>query len=592
MITELALPPVVDSYDDGACTMSLNPARTGCIHQTTNLLGGGFTPDGTGVWAGMDFAGAPKSPDPASIYDGTHLVLIKADGTTFPNGDAWKCISCGVPEENGSLGDGDHLEYPQAFRDGVRVLAGNYIFDCDGLEFSSEECTPEKVHIYPIYWQVSTNDAEAGGDIRELRVHPDDVHLGWSSFTSTGGQLAYVGRLNFNKAPTAGIPLVPRYDLSHVNMLVSPGHDSAITIDGSEMKVREDAIGIGELRGFDGTGSEMTYFGYPRESCNMDVFAIHLQTGSIRRLTSHPEYVDPVDISADGQWTVVMDTRGSDRQMWMAGMRHVPPIIDLIATAAASSTRNNGQRRFFQPYIIDRYGDRGSYFGQKLNGETGVPGSGAVNDPEWNGRADPKWSLQGDRIVYSEAITQSPDCGGLNPLPCYPSTADGGRDRRLMMAHLVDREPYETGPMDPIPDSIPWATPYEPGSAPPVQYLIPEGNYTLYGKFDGFAEVQIVHNNDKTGIMTVGVSYNDYSDDSLSFLAGSEEITMVEVPEGLPYLRWHSNITQYGQTNATKLTSSDGFNLTVDVFNNIFQANGSLTTTVNGQVFTQPENRT
>ena len=36
------------------------------------------------------------APDPASIYTGVQLILLKISGA-FPNGDQWKCITCGVP---------------------------------------------------------------------------------------------------------------------------------------------------------------------------------------------------------------------------------------------------------------------------------------------------------------------------------------------------------------------------------------------------------------------------------------------------------------------------------------------------------------
>ncbi|MEV7015977.1 hypothetical protein [Streptomyces sp. NPDC093991] len=57
--------------------------------------------------------------------------------------------------------------------------------------------------------------------------------------------------------------------------------------------------------------------------------------------------------------------------MFLAGMRGVPPLTDLLTTSAVPSVRNNRQRRFFQPYPIDRYGDRGDYFGQQINGVLG-----------------------------------------------------------------------------------------------------------------------------------------------------------------------------------------------------------------------------
>lgn len=589
-VTELRLPPAITSHEIGACSDEMNPHRTGCIHQTTNLLGGGFTPDGLGVWAGMDFAGAPESPDPGSIYNGTHLVLIKADGSNFTNGDSWKCITCGVPKENGKFNDGDHLEYPQAFKDGTRVLAGSYIIDCGGISFASEECTPEQVHIHPIYWSVTVDGTGASGSIRELRLHPDDVHLAWSSLSSAG-QTAFVGRLSLNELPTTGIPLAPRYDLTHVNVLFDPSRSSSITVEGGKMQIRPDAITIGEVRGFSGTGAEVTYVGYPAESCNMDVFAINLYTGKIRRLTRHPEYADPVDISPDDKWTAVMDTRGSNRQMFMAGMRQIPPVIDLLVTAAASSTRNNGERRFFQPYLIDSYGDRGSYFGQQINAAgSGIPGSGAINDPEWNGRADPKWSPGGNRIVYFQALTLSPACGGENPLPCYSSTAEGGRDRRLMVADLVSRQPKEHPPVDLLPDTIPWAIPYELGSAMPVAPRPPRGNFTLEGLETGSADVMIVEDDSRTSITTVRVTYREFSNDGLLFLNGNEQVTYRVEGNSLPILEWHSNLTQHGETNGTKMTSPGGFFLTVDMFHNVFEANGTLTTTLDGVVYTQPQN--
>ncbi|XVQ11818.1 hypothetical protein ACQP1W_04300 [Spirillospora sp. CA-255316] len=96
------------------------------------------------------------------------------------------------------------------------------------------------------------------------------------------------------------------------------------------MKFNSEAITVGELRGFSGSGREVTYIGYPAESSNIDVFAADLKTSKVRRLTAHPEYIDPIDISPDDRWTAAMDTRGTDHQMFLAGMRGIPPVTDLI----------------------------------------------------------------------------------------------------------------------------------------------------------------------------------------------------------------------------------------------------------------------
>ena len=170
-------------------------------------------------------------------------------------------------------------------------------------------------------------------------------------------------------------------------------------MNGTHLTIHHDAITVGELRGFSGSGDGITYIGYPTKSTNIVLYAVHFETGAVWRLTNHLEYADTIAFSADNHWLVTMDTRGSDRQMWMAGLRGIPPLIDVVAVTAAASTRNNGARRFFQPIFIDGHGDRGEYFDKQVNAE-GDGSNGAVNDSNWNGRADPAFSLDGTKIVY------------------------------------------------------------------------------------------------------------------------------------------------------------------------------------------------
>ncbi|CAF2172770.1 unnamed protein product [Rotaria magnacalcarata] len=383
-ITELPLPPVTSNDAEGGCTFDINSHGTGCIGQAlTTFQSGAFLPDGLHVTVTVNFTGAPAGPDPASIFTGVQLILVKTDGSTFCNGDTWKCITCGVPVEN-AIGRSLTMDYPQTFLDGKRLLAGTNIVECTS-DLIDDSCTPDQVHIYPIRWNTTTNTTGPGGNIRELRLHPDNVHLGFNSFTILNGkmgQYGYIGRLQFDPFPTWGTPLSPRYDLVSVYRLFDPEALQPVTVDrdnSSLLHINPQSVMVGELRGFSGTGREVSYIGFPAESSNIDVFAADLTTGKVRRLTSHPEYVDPMDISPDDQWTVVMDTRSSGRQMFMAGMRGVPPLTDIVSSSATSSTRNNGVRRFFQPYLIDYYGDRGAYFGQKINAAgDGSPGGGAM----------------------------------------------------------------------------------------------------------------------------------------------------------------------------------------------------------------------
>lgn len=593
-VVELPLPPSTDDDFEGACNLELSAGGTGCIKRQDGLLqSGSFLYDNKHVVVRVNYTGAPAAPNPASIYSGSQIGLVKTDNTTFPNGDPWKCVTCGIPDEN-AVGIDDTLDYPQVFIDDKRILAGTNIISSGDFGLVSPDCTPERTYIYPIRWNTAINGSGEGGPMRELRLHPDNVHLGFSSFTQVGGklgQVGYIGRLEFNPAPANGLPLAPRYDLVNVTMLSNSARDmQPLIVDGDKIILNLGTPVVGELRGFSGTGNEVTYVGYPAESCNLDVFAANLVTGKVRRLTAHPDYCDPVDISPDDEWTAAMDTRASERQMFMAGMRGIPPIVDMVTTTVASSTRNNGQRRFFQPFLIDKYGDRGDYFGQQING-AGDGSAGSLNDPNWNGKADPKFSPDGTKVVYWQSLVVSPACGGENPLPCPVSTAPYGRTERVMLATLTSRKPLELSPVGPISDVVPWGTSYKPGTAPDAMYHPPGGVYTVEGASSGYAKATIVEESG-LGIVSVAMTYYNYSDDGLSFLNGWENATSANPSVTLNRLDYFSDLVQTGATSSTKLTSQDGFHIEIDVMTNIFDANGTLTTTVDGIPYFQPANGT
>ncbi|KAF2014275.1 hypothetical protein BU24DRAFT_441829 [Aaosphaeria arxii CBS 175.79] len=589
IVSELPLPPTSPSEDVGACSGTINPRRTGCISKTQELRNGNFLPNSRYIVATIHFAGAPAAPDPGSIYTGEQLIIIKTDGKLFPNGDPWKCITCGMPAEN-KQGSTAILEYPQAFKDGQRVLAGNNIID-GGYPLDSPKCTPNTTHIYPIRWGTSADNSGNGSSFRENRLHPDNVHMGFSAFTFTAteiGEFAFFSRLLFNPAPVLGLPLVPRYDLVNVTRLFDPTAPQRITVDGNQLKFNFSAVNIGELRGFSGSGDEITYVGFNRESGNTDLFAVKIRTGTVRRLTEHPGYTDPIDFSPDDKWMVILDTRGTDRVEFVSGMRHVPPLIDLVANKATTAVRNNGARRFFQPWLLDRSGDRGSYFGQKLNAGDNTPGS--ISDPQWNAQADPRWSWDQTQIAYYQALTVSPACGGMNPLPCPVSTAQGGRTYRIMLAKFPSRTPLKIREVSPVSDIIPWGVPVNPGDKNPTRPGPPPGNYVLKGISSGFANVTFKGDAATNVLTSVAVTYHQFSDDGLNFLEGSEDVNSTTLSVSKVKIDWHSNLTLSGQMQSTKVTSPEGFHVSIDLFDTVFEANGTLTTTVNGKVYKQPLN--
>jgi hypothetical protein len=593
-VTELPLPPVA-SNEPGSCTAAVNPHRTGCIDPDyMSFQAGSFAPDGHQVLALVHYVGAPAAPDPSNIYAGGQIIFVKADGTNFSNGDPWKCITCGVSAKN-AVGTSKDQSYPQSFSDGRRILEGTNIVDCSPFQLTDDRCNADAVHIYPIRWENKADGSGPGGMMRELRLHPDNVHLGFNGMSFSVGQISqygYFARLEFNPAPTTGEPLAPRYELTHITRLVRGGSmEQVVEPDPGrpgELRLNFQSISVGEFRGFTGDGREAFYVGYPFESCNIDIFAVSLTTGTVRRVTADPEYADPIGVSPDDEWVVVEDTRGSDRQMFMAAMRGVPPITDMLSAGAVASVRNNHDRRFFEAFLLDRWGDRGSYKGQLLTASDGTPGR--LGDPNWNAMADPRWSPDGTRVVFYQGLVTTPACGGSNPLACPESTEPGGRRMRLLVTRFTSRKPISSKPPAQAHDEVPWGTPYVPGSPAPALPLIPEGSYTLLGLKSGSAKVMITQSADHKRVQKVDATYEKYSDDGESFINGTESVAGGYAGMTTVSLDWHSNLTQTGKVNGTKITSPDGFRLKIDVMRNILETEGTLTTIIDGKVYKQPGN--
>ncbi|KAF2014223.1 saponin hydrolase precursor [Aaosphaeria arxii CBS 175.79] len=587
----LPLPPSIASDEPGSCNSTINPHGTGCMVMKKGFQAGDFLPDGAHVLARVTFTGAPLSPSPGSIYTGEQVIIIKTDGSLFPNGDAWKCITCGLPSQN-TIDMIPGFHYPQSFRDSQRLLIGSNILTCTPFNLTDPQCTPSKTHIYPVRWN---NPASNGfGAIRELRLHPDNAHIGFSAFTlyedKTPGQLCYYARLEFNPSDPH-----PGYDLTNVTTLLSATGPKPYSISGRNIHIDSSALAIGELRGFTPSGDEVIYIGPPTESSNVDVFAAHLRTGAVRRLTSHPDYCDPITYSPSGDSMVVMDTRASGRMMWASGMRSVPPLIDLVTLVVAAGLRNNGQRRFFQPWLLDRWGDRGTYYGQqvnaKLEGRQGTPGSGAFDDPEWNSLADPRWSLDSTQLVYAQAQTTYPECGGENPLPCYESKEPFGRRQRLVVATFTGRKPRVPATVEFDADEVVWGTKYVPGEAPKKQLDVPGGRYILEGKTSGYADVEIGTGEGGGSVKSVEVVYHNFTDDGRTFLNGRESAKTSQDGQGKASIWWFSDLAQSGETVATKRTGDAGLKVNLKIFD-VSGWEGSFETTVDGVTHVIPDSGT
>ena len=120
--------------------------------------------------------------------------------------------------------------------------------------------------------------------------------------------------------------------------------------------------------------------------------------------------------------------------------------------------------------------------------------------------------------------------------------------------------------------------------------LIPAGNYIHAGQASGSANVTIAWNAANTGIRSVAVEYHHFSDDGCNIVTGFENVTFTALNLTNGRWDWYSDITSTGPANGTKLTSRNGFHLEIDELYNYFLANGTLTSSIDGNSWFQPCN--
>jgi len=582
-VSELPVPPTATSQALGACT-----ADTGCV---TRVSSGGFLPDNTDVVASFSYAGAPSAPDPRSIYSDSQLALIKTNGTKFPDGDSWLCLTCGMPAATGGGGGGGDA---QPFSDGKRILTGGSILDCSPYPIDSPQCTPDKLHSYPL---------EGGGG--GMKLDPDQVHVGWNSVViGPGGynEYAFYGRLTFDPTPS------PHYDVTDVSILYNPKTTSTGNIRvnpkmPTQLVFNPQAPGaqVGEFKGFNGDGKSVIGVG-DVTSGNLDHFATNLVTGKSVRLDADPAYSDPDTSSADGKWTLEMDVRYRNRFLFMAGLPGVPPILDQAGLRGMIAGYNIGSRRLFQPYLTkDSMVGKGNYQGQQINACTTGPcstlGTGpdsTANSPLWGSMADSAWAPNGTKVVYWQAYAAPGTCGPpYDTMTCpQPSSEPGGRSSRIMLAVLTSRKPQPNPVVKPQSNKVPWGMPYPAGSTAPSRSLLPTGTYTLRG-LRGSATVKVVDNPTNTSLLSsISVSYSNYSQDGKNFLNGTQSTTLTGSSNPLDTMQtFHEALKVSGRNTGSEVSSEPGgytIAPTASLVHGTYKPTGTITTTLDGKIYQQP----
>jgi hypothetical protein len=572
-MSELPVPPTAPDNTTGSCTSAVNPHNTGCVSGTWGALGSpGFFWDAHYVLLGVTFAGAPAS-GPTSIYSGPQVLLVSTDGKNIANDDPWKCLTCGVSYDNTVINANDFTYPPaHALPGDHQVLVGNGILQCtsasgaETYDVSDPRCTPDHTTITPIYWGSKALDQpNSSPNGREWRLSPDGVHLAWSQlvFSPTFNEYAFVGRLTLSADKT-------RYDLTNVSLL--PNASPYVVQSGNKLAFQPHQM-IGELRGWTSDGKSILGI-QSAESDNIDAWATSLSTGTSNLLTDHAEYTDPMFMSPNGKYLLAEQVLGSGRLDFISGMAGIPPVTDQLPTTGyVSGIRNNLMRRFFLPWLVSL--DNGQTKSEQIN---------AFGDPNWNAAADPVWLADSTAVVWAENFA----CGAnASTHQCSDSTEPGHRNSRVMIARFPLKPSTAVAPQ-PISDTVPWGIPYTPGQALPAPTpSLPAGTYTLAGKVRGSASVVVTAN--ATHDTSIGVTYANFTDRPGYAINGTESVQLSGSSPFTATVTWQEDLTLSGRHTGTKVTSPGGFTLGPSVLlANDFQATGTMTTTIDGQSYTQP----
>jgi hypothetical protein len=487
------------SLDPETLLRCFEPPAREPIESALVPLPDGVVPDGPGWDASGEFIQFSfRSPG----VPGIELGRIRSDGSDFA------CLTCeaGIVPPVRSL---------RPFEDGARLLvnSGNGA----APSWRILECAPsladcQSSAILPIELPVNPDPTNPTFQYRVPHVTRDGAHFVWTEIRqrSPGTFLAVLGRLARE---------ADRYVVRDARVIAPPLGTLNLG-DDPELWQRLTAnyeAKDGQLRG----GRDYIVAGTP-EAGHYDNFVVDLATGELRRLSRHPDHDEGVEVSPDESWLVTASARGNERLEFL-GLLPRPPYIDGLAFAlhfaaiagqpGDGSGNPGGDPRerdcYLEPWLLDRYGERGDYLGQEL----AAPGADGFEPSP--GVA---WHPDGTRLLLIESRWKRLTPPGEEP------------ERRLRLLRLTARRPIEPADaVSPVPAPEPtWAIRYE-------DWLLPDlsGETVVRGKGSGTATLRYEMGSALSGDFRV--DYDGYSDDGVRVLDGYERVATAFVLLGAEY---------------------------------------------------------
>jgi hypothetical protein len=434
-----------------------------------------FTADGEGIV----FSGIPAGGDRSEV------LFVRE------NGSGYRCLTCGIAPDVA-----EPLLKPIAFRDDRRVMvrvgdqsvvqaADHAVLEChpDVRRCASAELVP--ITIPP------PGAAAVIQDQREFRVAPDGRHVGFTQVLATPSGESVMTSVVATLARTAH-----SYELRDPRVVSTRGELKSFTPDGRAVLVA-------------------AFTTNPYEAANPDVLRIDLAAGRESRVTSYPDYDEPVELSPDGRWYVVGSGRTSGLFETVAQVRRPnfigPGIGPLTATLFI-----NHREQLIEPWLVRTGTEARGATGQRLDPDAASDG--------YHGQAIANWSPDGTRIVFSEGRAAA-DQGG-------------GRATRVVVAHLADRTP--------VPARRPAARAPEPAWAPPLGAFVPEPERaprSLDGRRGGAVTVSAHPAAGRPGWTVLDVTYRAFSDEPGWVIDGHERAEYQGGASGQTHYTAHLTVT-------------------------------------------------
>lgn len=430
-------------------TPEQEPVIVSEVPKPPGVLGWGapkFTVDGSRI----SFGFAP--PDNITKrFIGT----IKEDGTDF------QCLTCNLNTNAGA-----HVWFP----DGERLIF--YFFKLyEPNFFVLELSNPD------IYYEIQ--NIATPGELTHDRfpvLSPDGKKLVWTKVRYDGFHIVMGDIIKDSNG----------YHVENVRHLYPP-----VISDEESPEQWALANAWYEAKSFTDGGKTLVFSATLAQAGNVDDFLLDLETGNVTRITSHPEWDEGAEFSPDGKWMVMESTRGQDVLSVITEIP-LPPLIDFsLVLPITNITLAGPMFAPHEPFLLDRTGDRGDYFGQRLSTE---------GDEGWAVREGVHWHPDGTRVVWGAF---------LNPAQ---------EDTHIRVARLTSRSPIPSQPIVTTP---------APEWAPLLKDvpLRPSRVHKIFnGKHSGTAWLDI------EGTIVSGnfsMRFDNYSSDGINTLNGEMSI---EVP--------------------------------------------------------------